>query len=102
MEYYYSYFAMNVGLHSNVNIENLTIDLINDQSNIFYGLCNFLSVVSMVRLTIKNCQKGMEVGSSSNAYCSIALFYDQPTFEGNTINITKAGMGSIISGLEGQ
>ena len=102
MEYSYSYFAVNIGLNSNVRLYNFTVDLSNNQSSGFSGLQVFLSVISIFSITVKNCQTGIMVGDNSNYYCGIALFYDQPTFENNTVDTTKSGAGSIISGLEGQ
>ena len=52
-------------------------------------------------LSVKNCTIGIAVGDGTNNTCGIAMIYDQPTFEGNTTDIVKGGIGSIATGLEG-
>lgn len=101
LEYYYARFAMLVGNFSNVLVGSLNIDLVNNQSENFYGLMLASGILNAAQMSIKNCVIGMEIGSSNNNYCGIAMFYRQPTFENNTTNIVKAA-GSIVSGAEVQ
>ena len=97
-EYFYSNYAVVVGRFSNVYASSFNVSA----NNTWGGVSIYIGVLYVNKLSIKNCGTGLSVGDSSNESPGIAIFYNQPTFDGNTLDVSKDGAGSIISGLEGQ
>lgn len=98
MTFGYSYSAVLINLNAYVAVGNMTIDLSSDKTFNGLGLLRG-SYLDGYNLTIKNCNLGFSIGDGSGITCAIAALYNQPMYEGNTINCVVCGMGSITGGL---
>ena len=93
----YVSFAVLIGANAFVKIQNVTIDTADktwDGMSVEVG-----ALITGYGLTIKNCNIGLRIGNSANQTCGIAALYQQPIYEGNTVNCRISGMGSIAGGL---
>ena len=98
MEYHYSTYTTVLGRFACLYTSNFIVSA----NATWNGVSISNSVLYASSISIKNCSTGLEVGDSSNISPGMVLFYNQPKFVSNTLNASKVGAGSIISGWEGQ
>lgn len=93
----YASSAVQIGANAFVRIQNVTIDTADktwDGMSVEAG-----ALITGYGLTIKNCNIGLRIGNDASRTCGIAALYQQPIYEGNTVNCRISGMGSIAGGL---